>query len=64
MNGQTKKLSDFFGELKLNKFEKEQVKLLVQSDQIIWVIGHRLSHYFRVTDGITPVLLSYDYDRM
>ena len=64
MNGQTKKLSDFFGELKLNKFEKEQVKLLVQGDQIIWVIGHRLSHYFRVTDGITPVLLSYDYDRM
>ena len=64
MNGQTKKLSDFFGELKLNRFEKEQVKLLVQGDQIIWVIGYRLSHHYRVTDGLTAVLLCYDYAKM
>ena len=59
MNGKTKKLSDLFTELSLNRFEKEQVKLLVQGDQIIWVIGHRLSHHYRVVDDTDPVKLTY-----
>ena len=64
MKGQTKKLSDFFGDLKLNRFEKENVKVLTQRDQIIWVIGYRLSHDFQVVDGIPPVRLSYESVRM
>ena len=64
MKGQTKKLSDFFGDLKLNRFEKENVKVLTQRDQIIWVIDYRLSHDFRVVDGIPPVRLSYESVRM
>ena len=64
MKGQTKKLSDFFGDLKLNRFEKENVKVLTQRDQIIWVVGYRLSHDFRVVDGIPPVRLSYESVRM
>ena len=64
MKGQTKKLSDFFGDLKLNRFEKENVKVLTQRDQIIWVIGYSLSHDFQVVDGIPPVRLSYESVRM
>jgi len=60
MKGQTKKLSDFFGDLKLNRFEKEKVKVLTQGDQIIWVVGYRLSHNFQVVDGIPPIRLSYE----
>ena len=64
MKGQTKKLSDFFGDLKLHRFEKENVKVLTQRDQIIWVVGYRLSHDFRVVDRIPPVRLSYESVRM
>ena len=64
MNGQTKKLSDFFGDLKLNRFEQENVKVLTQRDQLIWVIGYRLSHDFQVVDGIPPVRLSYESVKM
>jgi len=64
MKGQTKKLSDFFGDIKLNRFEKENVKVLTQGDQIIWVVGYRLSHDFQVVDGIPPVRLSYESVKM
>lgn len=49
MEGRHKKLQDFFTDLKLNIVEKEAVQVLVNGDQqVIWVIGYRLDHRFRV----------------
>ncbi len=41
MNG-FKKLSDFFKDKKLSRFEKEQVWILENAEHIIWVIGYRM----------------------
>jgi tRNA(Ile)-lysidine synthase len=44
-----KLLSDFLKDEKLNNFEKENVKLLVNGNgEIIWVVGHRSDERYRV----------------
>jgi tRNA(Ile)-lysidine synthase len=49
MEGKHKKLQDFFTDQKLSLLEKEQAQVLVNGDQqVIWVIGYRLDHRFRV----------------
>ncbi len=44
MNGQSKKLSDLFNDLKINRFDRENVKVLISNNIIISVIGFRDSH--------------------
>lgn len=47
MNGQRKKVSDYFIDSKLNRFEKNRVWLLVnEMDEIIWISGMRADHRF------------------
>ncbi len=49
MEGKRKKLQDFYSDLKLNRFEKENIPLLINGDgAIIWVVGFRLDHRFRI----------------
>lgn len=43
-----KKLSDYFKDQKLSKFEKESVWLLESNHEIIWVIGYRMSETFKL----------------
>ncbi len=52
MGGNSQKLQDFFTNLKLSRFEKEKVRLLLNGDgAVIWVIGHRLDERFRVGEN-------------
>jgi tRNA(Ile)-lysidine synthase len=44
-----KKLSDLFTDLKLSAAAKENAWLLVSGDRIMWVIGIRQEHSFRIT---------------
>ncbi|MCR5862744.1 tRNA lysidine(34) synthetase TilS [Flavobacterium sp. J372] len=56
MNGQKKKLSKYFKDEKLPLHEKEAVWLLTSGDDIVWIIGHRADHRFRVTTDTKEIL--------
>ncbi len=52
-----RRLSDFLKDSKINLIEKDCVHVLVDADdRIVWVIGLRLDHRFRVTSATRRVL--------
>lgn len=59
--GGSKKLKDFFIDLKLPPDERDRVPIVVSADgEIIWVVGFRLDERFKVTDE-TQNLLCFSY---
>lgn len=56
MNGQSKKLQDFFSDLKLSRFEKEEVMILESAGKICWIVGYRLDERFKITEETNKVL--------
>ena len=46
-----KKLSDFFNDLKLDIFTKQDIPILCHKDEIIWVVGYRADNRYRVEKG-------------
>ncbi len=56
MGGKRKLLSDFLTDQKLTLFEKEHQPLLMDGDEIAWVVGRRCSDLYRV-DGHTKRVL-------
>lgn len=51
-----KKLSDFFVDRKLSRFEKEGVKLLLNGNaEVIWVIGMRLDNRYKIEEKTKKV---------
>lgn len=51
-----KKLSDFFIDQKFSIPEKEDVWLLCSGSQILWIIGYRIDHRYRVTPRTKEVM--------
>jgi tRNA(Ile)-lysidine synthase len=51
-----KKLSDYFIDRKFSIPEKEKIWLLCSGGQIIWIVGNRIDHRFRVTAKTKEVL--------
>lgn len=51
-----KKVSDFFIDRKFSLKEKEKTWLLCSGNDIVWIIGHRIDHRFRVTTSTREVL--------
>ena len=51
-----KKISDFFIDSKLSLPEKENIWILANGEQVIWIIGHRLDDRYKITSGTQHIL--------
>lgn len=53
---QIKKLSDFFVDEKVPVPEKERIWIMASGKKIVWIMGHRIDHRFRITSSTLRVL--------
>ena len=56
MNGQSKKVSKFFKDEKFSLLEKEKIWFLCSNHQIVWIIGVRQDHRFRVEESTNKII--------
>jgi tRNA(Ile)-lysidine synthase len=56
MNG-FKKISDFFIDSKLSLPEKENVWIIANGEQVVWIVGHRLDDRYKITTDTKRILL-------
>jgi len=54
---QMKKVSDFFVDNKVAVPEKERTWILASGRKIVWIVGHRIDHRFRITERTEKVLV-------
>jgi tRNA(Ile)-lysidine synthase len=52
-----KKVSDFFTDLKIDRFKKEKIRIMECAEKIIWVVGYRIDDRFKVTKNTKKVLV-------
>ncbi len=57
MKGKRRLLSDFLTDLKLNLFEKERQPLLMDGEEIAWVVGRRSSDLYRIDEHTKKVVV-------
>ncbi len=55
-SGKTKKLKDYFINEKIPREERERLPLVADGEHILWVIGGRISGYYKVTDETKTVI--------
>ncbi|MDP4269082.1 MAG: tRNA lysidine(34) synthetase TilS [Bacteroidota bacterium] len=53
----SKKLSDYFSNLKYSLLQKEEARVLCSGDKIIWLIGERTDNRFRIDEQTTKILV-------
>ena len=56
MKGKSKKLQDFLVDLKLDHYEKKDIKVLTTAENIIWVVGKRLDERYKIKPDTKEVL--------
>ena len=54
---QSKKLSDFFIDQKISRFDKEKAWVLTSSGKIIWILGYRIDDRFKVTQQTKNIFI-------
>ena len=54
---QNKKLSDFFVDEKIPVPLKEKIWILASGRSIVWIMGRRIDHRFRITEETRKVLI-------
>ena len=57
MQGRSKKLQDYFSDLKLSRFEKEAVLILESGGEICWVVGYRMDERFKILESTEKVFV-------
>jgi tRNA(Ile)-lysidine synthase len=51
------KLSDFFINQKINRFEKDELWILEHNNNIVWIVGIRIDNRYKVTSKTNQVLI-------
>jgi len=54
--GTKRKLSDFFVDNKIPRFEKNRIPLLESDGRVVWVCGHRIDDRFKITAKTAAVV--------
>lgn len=54
---QMKKLSDYFVDNKIPVPEKERTWIMASGKKIVWIMGHRIDHRFRITPETRRVIV-------
>ena len=54
--GKRKLLKRFFIDEKIPEAERDNCMLLADGDHIVWIIGHRISEAYKLTDSTRTVL--------
>ena len=54
--GKRKKLSRYMIDEKIPREQRDRIWLLADGDHVMWVIGHRISEYYKITEGTRRIL--------
>ena len=54
--GGRKKLKDYFIDCKIPRETRDNITLLADGSHILWVVGYRISEYYKVTTGTKTVI--------
>ena len=58
--GNRKSIQDYFVDEKIPRHLRDEVPLVCDGNHVMWVVGHRVSEYYKITDNTTRVLeISY-----
>lgn len=60
-SGRKKKLKDYFINEKIPREDREKIPLLVDGKHVLWIVGYRISAYYKVT-GNTARILEVHYN--
>lgn len=53
----TKKLKDFFIDLKIPREERDQIPLIATKNDIVWVVGYRMNEKYQCTEHTKDILI-------
>jgi tRNA(Ile)-lysidine synthase len=56
MGGQTTKLQDYFINNKIPRRARVNWPLVCAGEQVVWVVGYRIAHPFRITEKTKNIL--------
>lgn len=60
----SKKLKDFFIDYKVDRDERDKIPLICDGDEIMWVVGFRISEKYKITDKTSRILeIIFDKNR-
>lgn len=52
----SKKIKDYFIDEKIPKGERDNIPLITDGENIVWVFGHRISDLYKITEGTKKIL--------
>ena len=62
--GGKKKLKDYFIDMKIPKEKRDEILLLADGSHVVWIVGYRISEYFKVTDKSKNIIkITYDKEQ-
>lgn len=62
--GSKKKLKDYFIDEKVPREKRDEILLLADGSHIVWIVGYRISEYFKITDETKNILkITYEEQR-